>query len=142
MSLILLFLLLLLLLFGVLVYMLKPTSMEKAVEEQLASIEEVQPVGGGGASATILKERVAGSTMVEQLAQKLPWSHAASRLIKQGGRDHRILFGNTVVLHQLVANPHAAWIGVCAKNLQDAHGALNCLELVGFYMRRVLRRLR
>ena len=87
MSLILLFLLLLLLLFGVLVYMLKPTSMEKAVEEQLASIEEVQPVGGGGASATILKERVAGSTMVEQLAQKLPWSHAASRLIKQGGRD-------------------------------------------------------
>ena len=67
MSLILLFLLLLLLLFGVLVYLLKPTSMEKAVEEQLASIEEVQPVGG--ASTTILKERVARSAVVERFAQ-------------------------------------------------------------------------
>ncbi len=54
MSLILLFLLLLILMFGVLVYLLKPTSMEKAVEEQLASIEEVQPAGG--VSTTILKE--------------------------------------------------------------------------------------
>ena len=85
MSLILLFLLLLLLLFGVLVYLLKPTSMEKAVEEQLASIEEVQP--GGGASTTILKERVARSNVVEQIAHRLPWSHAASRLIKQAGQD-------------------------------------------------------
>jgi len=85
MSLILLFLLLLLLLFGVLVYLLKPTSMEKAVEEQLASIEEVPSVGG--ASTTILKERVARSNVVEQIAQRLPWSHTASRLIKQAGQD-------------------------------------------------------
>lgn len=85
MSLILLFLLLLILSFGVLVYLLKPTSMEKAVEEQLASIEEVQPEGG--ASTTILKERVAGSTTVEHLAQRLPWAPTASRLIKQAGRD-------------------------------------------------------
>jgi tight adherence protein B len=87
MPLILLFLLLLLLLFGVLVYMLKPTSMEKAVEEQLAGIDEVQSAGGGGASTTILKERVARSNLVEQIAQRLPWSHTASRLIKQAGQD-------------------------------------------------------
>jgi pilus assembly protein CpaF len=37
MSLILLFLLLLILMFGVLVYLLKPTSMEKAVRKQIAS---------------------------------------------------------------------------------------------------------
>ncbi len=85
MSLVLLFLLLLILMFGVLVYLLKPTSMEKAVEEQLASIEEVQPAGG--VSTTILKERVAGSTMVEQFAQRLPWSLTGSRLIKQAGQD-------------------------------------------------------
>jgi len=85
MSLILLFLLLLILMFGVLVYLLKPTSMEKAVEEQLASIEEVQPTGG--VSTTILKERVARSTVVEELAQRLPWSQTASLLIKQAGRD-------------------------------------------------------
>src|SRR5260370_11628915 len=85
MSLILLFLLLLILMFGVLVYLLKPTSMEKAVEEQLASIEEVQPTAEVG--TTILKERVARSTVVEELAQRLPWSQTASRLIKQAGRD-------------------------------------------------------
>ena len=85
MSLILLFLLLLILMFGVLVYLLKPTSMEKAVEEQLASIEEVQPAGG--VSTTILKERAARSTVVEELAQRLPWSLTGSRLIKQAGQD-------------------------------------------------------
>ena len=90
MSLILLFLLLLILLFGALVYLLKPTSMEKAVEEQLASIEEVQPVGG--ASTTILKERVARSAVVERFAQTLPWSQAASRLIKQAGQDWSLGF--------------------------------------------------
>src|SRR5260370_22954049 len=84
MSLILLFLLLLILMFGVLVYLLKPTSMEKAVEEQLASIEEAQP---GEAGTSILKERAARSTLVEELAQRLPWSQTASRLIKQAGRD-------------------------------------------------------
>src|SRR5258708_8101231 len=61
MSLILLFLLLLILMFGVLVSLLKPTSMENAVQEQLASIEEVQPAGGG--STTILKERAAPPTL-------------------------------------------------------------------------------
>jgi tight adherence protein B len=71
--------------FGVLVYLLKPTSMEKAVEEQLAGMEEVQPTGG--VSTTILKERVARSAVVEELAQRLPWSQAGSRLIKQAGRD-------------------------------------------------------
>src|SRR5260370_27888002 len=85
MSQILLFLLLLILMFGVLVYLLKPTSMEKAVEEQLASIEELQPTTG--VSTTILKERLARSTVVEELAQRLPWSQTASRLIKQAGRD-------------------------------------------------------
>ena len=84
MSLILLFLLLLILMFGVIVYLLKPTSMEKAVEDQLASIGEVQPKGSG---TTILKERAVRSTAVEDLAQTLPWSTAASRLIKQAGKN-------------------------------------------------------
>ena len=85
MSLILLFLLLLALIFGVLVFFLRPTSMEKAVEDQLASIEEVQSTGGE--RTTILKERVVRSTTVEEFAQKLPWSEASSRLIKQAGQN-------------------------------------------------------
>jgi tight adherence protein B len=105
MSLILLFLLLLILLFGVLVYLLKPTSMEKAVEEQLASIEEVQPVGG--ASTTILKDRVARSTVVEQFAQRLPWSPAASRLIKQAGQDWSL---GSVSAISLIAGLVTYWV--------------------------------
>jgi tight adherence protein B len=85
MSLILIFLVLLGLIFGVLVFFLKPTSMEKAVEDQLASIEEVQSTDGE--RTTILKERVVRSTTVEEFAQKLPWSEASSRLIKQAGQN-------------------------------------------------------
>ena len=85
MSLILIFLVLLGLIFGVLVFFLKPTSMEKAVEDQLASIEEVQ--SSHGERTTILKERVVRSPTVEEFAQKLPWSEASSRLIKQAGQN-------------------------------------------------------
>jgi tight adherence protein B len=86
MSLILLFLLLLILIFGVLVYFLKPTSMEKAVEDQLASIEEAQSAAGERLT-TILKHRPVRSTVLEGLAQWLPWSQRATLLIKQAGRD-------------------------------------------------------
>jgi tight adherence protein B len=105
MSLILLFLLLLILMFGVLVYLLKPTSMEKAVEEQLASIEEVQPVGGD--RTTILKQRVVRSTVVEEFAQRLPWSQTASRLIKQAGRNWS--FGS-VSAFSLIAGLVTYWV--------------------------------
>jgi tight adherence protein B len=105
MSVILLFLLLLILLFGMLVYLLKPTSMEKAVEAQLASIKEVQSVGGD--RTTILKERVVRSTVVEEFAQRLPWSQTASRLIKQAGRNWS--FGS-VSAFSLIAGLVTYWV--------------------------------
>jgi tight adherence protein B len=86
MSLILLFLLLLILMFGVLVYLLKPTAMEKAVEDQLASFEDVKAEDGDGGT-TILKDRAVRSTVVEELAQVLPWSPIGTRLIKQAGKN-------------------------------------------------------
>ena len=85
MSLILLFLLLLILLFGVLLYFLKPTSMEKAVEEQLASIEGTQSTAAD--STNILKQETVRSGALEDLARWLPWSDGATRLIKQAGRN-------------------------------------------------------
>ena len=86
MALMLLFLLLLVLIFGVIVYFLKPTSTEKAVEDQLASIEEAQS-GARDRSSTILKDRAVRSTAVEELAQLLPWSQTATLLIKQAGKN-------------------------------------------------------
>jgi tight adherence protein B len=86
MALILLFLLLLMLMFGVLFYLLKPTAMERAVEDQLASIEDTQ-TGPSDVRATILKERAVQSSVVEDLAVMLPWSQTSARLIMQAGKD-------------------------------------------------------
>jgi tight adherence protein B len=86
MALILTFLVLLILMFGVLFYLLKPTAMEKAVEDQLASIEEIQ-IGSGDNRTTILKNRALQSTVVEDLARVLPWSQTSTRLIKQAGKQ-------------------------------------------------------
>lgn len=60
--------------------------MEKAVEDQLASIEEAQS-SGGDRRTSILKETPVHSTVLEELALWLPWSHGATLLIKQAGRD-------------------------------------------------------
>jgi tight adherence protein B len=86
MALILIFLALLILMFGVLFYLLKPTAMEKAVEDQLASIEDTQ-IGSGEGRTTILKDRAVQSTVVEDLARVLPWSQTSTRLIKQAGKS-------------------------------------------------------
>ena len=85
MSVVLVFLMLLLLMFGVLAYLMKPTAMEKAVEDQLASIEDEQ-VATGISGATILKDQAVRSTELENFARLLPWSESASRLIKQAGK--------------------------------------------------------
>jgi tight adherence protein B len=97
MSLILLFLVLLILIFGVIVYVLKPTAMEKAVEDQLATFEDVQTSGDG--RSTILKERAVQSSTVEDLAIVLPWSQTSARLIKQAGKDWS--FGSVSLLSLL-----------------------------------------
>lgn len=86
MTLVLVFLLLLLLMFGVIVYLLKPTAMEKAVEDQLARIEGGQSLTLDN-RGTILKERAVQSGALDDLARALPWSDSATRLVKQAGKD-------------------------------------------------------
>ncbi len=80
------FLLLLLLTFGVLFYLLKPTAMERAVEDQLASIDAGRFVPSGQ-PRSILKEKGLQTTPLDEIATKLPWSQSSSRLIKQAGKD-------------------------------------------------------
>ena len=86
MALILTFLLLLILMFGVLLYLLKPTAMERAVEDQLASIEVRQSTLSNRPS-TILKDKAVGSNALDDIARLLPWSGTSSDLIRQAGRD-------------------------------------------------------
>jgi tight adherence protein B len=86
MALVLTFLLLLILMFGVLAYLLKPTAMERAVEDQLASIEVGQS-SRGTRITTILKDKAVGSNALDEIAGMLPWFVTGSRLIKQAGRN-------------------------------------------------------
>jgi len=89
MMLVLLFVALLILTFAVLLYFLKPTSMEKAVAEQLATIEGSNRSLAG--PTTILKDEAANSSpLVDDVVRLIPWSPAASRLIKQSGTAWRI----------------------------------------------------
>jgi len=105
MSLILLFLLLLILMFGVLMYFLRPTSMERAVEQQLANIGEAEPTDR--IRTSILKENAVRPNVIDEFAQWLPWSHAGTRLIKQAGQTWS--FGS-MSLFSLVAGVAAYWI--------------------------------
>ena len=106
MMLVLLFVVLLILTFAVLLYFLKPTSMEKAVAEQLASIEgSDRPLAG---PTTILKdEAVSSNPLVDDLVRLIPWSSAASRLIKQSGTGWRI---GSVLMFSVGAALAVGWL--------------------------------
>ena len=105
MSLILLFLMLLVLIFGLLVYFLKPTSTERAVEDELASIGEVRSATAEKRT-TILKETSVQSAGLDEFAQMLPWAPAAVRLIKQAGKDWPLGF---VSLFSMIAAVVVYW---------------------------------
>lgn len=85
MALIVVFLLLLVVLFVALLYFLKPTSMEKAVDEQLANIEASPATTRS--TTNILKQQTVQSGILEDLTNWLPWSANVKSLIQQSGRD-------------------------------------------------------
>ena len=85
MSPVLLFLLLLVLTFAVVLYFLKPSATEVAVEQHLANIQETRTADGG--SATILRqEALSSNPAVDSLLQLLPWTPSIVRLIRQAGQ--------------------------------------------------------
>lgn len=105
MSLILVFLLLLILMFGFLVYFLRPTSMEKAVEQQLANIGEEAP--SDSPRISILKETAVRPNAIDEFAQLLPWSHSGTLLIQQAGQTWSL---GSVTLASLAAGVAGYWI--------------------------------
>jgi tight adherence protein B len=129
MSLILLFLLLLILLFGVLLYFLKPTSMEKAVEEQLASIEGTQSAAGD--STNILKQETVRSGAIEDLARWLPWSQSAGRLIKQAGQNWSI---GSLTLGSILAGGVAYWLATLFSPLVAMSAAIGIAAALAPYV--------
>ena len=141
MSLTFLFALLLILCFGVLLYFLRPTAMEKAVAQQLADVGKSSIAPSG--RSTILKEgALRSNTIADELIDELPWSGALTSLIKQSGKDWR---ASSVFLASLAISTGAAWLIwmmkadlVIACCVGIALGAGPCIYL---YVLREIRRL-
>jgi tight adherence protein B len=89
MSPILLFLLLLMLTFAVLVYFLRPTASETAVQQHLEDIKTGR--SSSGSTATILKdEGFTSAPWLDELVKQFPGSIKISRLLKQSGKKWHI----------------------------------------------------
>ena len=102
-----LFLLLLVLSFGVVLYFLWPTREEKAVEQQLAGIEEARATSGKAAD-TILKKEVQSSTpWLDDIIDRIPASAALTRLISQSGQKWQM---GPLVCFAFVATIIAWWL--------------------------------
>ena len=107
MVLIILFVLLLVVSFGVLFFFLKPTKAERAVEQQLAGIQENRVVVTEG--PTILKEEQRSSApWLDQRLLQLPGASTLSTLIKQGGQKWQL---STVFFSSLAAAIIVGWLG-------------------------------
>ena len=100
------FLLLLLLTFGVLLYFLKPSRMETAVQRQLAGIEQDREARAGG--GTILKQEASSfSPWIADLVKQVPGSSALERLIAQAGSNWQV---HTVLPSSLLGVLLAGWV--------------------------------
>jgi len=105
MALALTFLLLLIILFAALFYLLKPSSMEKAVEEQLAGIQDGR--FAGRPKTNILKDKAVQSGVLDDIGRWLPWSEVANRLIRQSGQAWSL---GMVTLVSAIAGVVVFWI--------------------------------
>ncbi len=83
-----LFALILILSFGVLIYFLKPTSSEVAVEQHLEGIDAGRATGADG--IFVRKQKFSSTPWLEDVLRDLPGSYWLSRLIKQAGQKWEV----------------------------------------------------
>src|SRR5713101_4710971 len=94
-----LFVLLFVVSFGVLLYFLRPTAAETAVEQRLAGIEESRVINVEG--TTILRAQTFSSNpWLHDLIRQLPGSLAVANLIRQAGQKWQV---SLVLLFSLLA---------------------------------------
>jgi tight adherence protein B len=105
-----LFILLLVVSFGVLLYLLRPTTTETAVQQHLEHIEESRAVEGDG--TTILKrEALSTAPWLDVLIRDLPGAVDLARLIRQAGQTWQV---GSVILCSLAVMVGVAWIASTA----------------------------
>src|SRR5436853_5161593 len=107
---ILLFILLLIVTFGVLLYFLRPTSTETAVEQHLEHIEESRSIESDG--TTILKrEALSASPWLDELIRDIPGSVRLASLIRQSGQRWRV---SSVFFFSIILMVGVAWVASTA----------------------------
>ena len=108
MAAVLLFILLLITSFGVLLYFLKPTKIEAAVEQHLTSIEDSRGLGVNPDGTTILKQDpLSSNPAVDSLIRHLPGVLGLAQLIKQAGQTWQV---GSVLLASMIALVVGSWI--------------------------------
>jgi len=108
MAAVLLFILLLIASFGVLLYFLKPTKIEAAVEQHLTSIEDSRGLGVNPDGTTILKQDpLSSNPAVDSLIRHLPGVLGLAQLIKQAGQTWQV---GSVLLASVIALVVGSWI--------------------------------
>src|SRR2546427_3451976 len=104
---VLLFILLLISSFGVVLYFLKPTKTEAAVEQPLATIEDSRGAGVN-ADGTILKQApLSSNPVVDDLIRRLPGTLGLASLIKQAGETWQV---GSVLVGSVTALVVGSWI--------------------------------
>jgi tight adherence protein B len=135
---ILLFILLLIVTFGVLLYFLRPTATETAVEQHLEHIEESRAVEGDG--TTILKrEALSATPWLDELIRDIPGSVGLARLVRQSGQKWQV---SSILFFSLVVAVVVAWIASTAmpSGLSTIFGIMAGLTpYLYLYIRREMR---
>jgi tight adherence protein B len=108
MAAVLLFVLLLITSFGVLLYFLKPTPTESAVEQHLENIKGSRGLAVAPDGTTILKQApLSSNPILDQLIQRIPGSFGLAKLIKQAGQSWQV---GTVLFSSVLALVLGSWI--------------------------------
>jgi tight adherence protein B len=108
MAAVLLFVLLLITSFGVLLYFLKPTPTESALEQHLENIKGSRGLAVAPDGTTILKQAPLSSNPVfDQLIRRIPGSSGLANLIKQSGKPWQV---GTILAVSVLALVLGSWI--------------------------------
>src|SRR5207244_13085379 len=101
MAAVLLFILLLIASFGVLLYFLKPTKIEAAVEQHLTRIEDIRGLGVNPDGTTVHKQvPLSSKPAVDSQIRHLPEQLGLARLINQAGQMRPV---GSVVFYSVIA---------------------------------------
>ncbi len=110
----LLFILVLIVSFAVVLYFLRPSATETAVQQHLEHIEESRTVEGDG--TTILKrEALSTNPLVDELIRKVPGSVEVARLIRQAGQTWQV--GSVLLLSLIVTVSVAALASLAVPSI-------------------------